>query len=301
MSLSILTRRTFLASLVAVAAGVLVPAFAADFRSDRISVTTEGEGSDVILIPGLSSSPRVWREMVRAVPGHRYHLVQISGFAGQARGGNAEGAVAAPVAEEIARYIAARGLEKPAVIGHSMGGTIGMMLAARHPDVLSGLMVVDMFPFLGAMFGPPGTTAESVKPMADNLLTQMRAADPAARQLRATATIDSMIDTAAMRQGALDDSLKSDPDVAARAFHELIVTDLRPELGKISVPTTVLYVVPKAPGVTEEKMDGWYKAAYAPLKGVTLKRIPSSAHFIMWDQSEQFQAEVKGFLGRTKP
>jgi pimeloyl-ACP methyl ester carboxylesterase len=301
MSLSTLTRRTFLASLFALAAGVLVPAFAADFKSERITVTTEGEGSDVILIPGLGSSPRVWRELVRAVPGHRYHLVQISGFAGQARGGNTEGAVAAPVAEEIARYIAARGLQKPAVIGHSMGGTIGMMLAGRHPDAVSRLMVVDMLPFLGVMFGPPGATADSVKPMADSLLTQMRAAEPAARQMRTTATINSMIDTVAMRPGAIDDSLKSDPDVAARAYHELVVTDLTPELGRISVPTTVLYVVPKAPGLTEAKVDGWYKAAYAPLKGVTLKRIPSSAHFIMWDQSEQFQSEVKVFLGQAKP
>jgi pimeloyl-ACP methyl ester carboxylesterase len=300
MSPSTLTRRTLLASLFALTAGALVPACAAEFKSDRISVTTEGEGSDVILIPGLNSSPRVWREMVRAVPGHRYHLVQVSGFAGQARGGNTEGAVAAPVAEEIARYIAASGLKKPAVIGHSMGGTIGMMLAARHPDMPSRLMVVDMFPFLGAMFGPPGTTADSVKPMADSLLVQMRAAEPAARQARATATINSMVDAVAMRPGAIDDSLKSDPEVSARAYHELVVTDLTPELGRISVPTTVLYVVPKGMGATEERMDGWYKAAYTPLKGVTLKRIPASAHFIMWDQPEQFQAEVKGFLGQVK-
>ena len=297
MPLSTFSRRTLLASLFALAAGALVPACAADFKSDRISVTTEGEGSDVILIPGLNSSPRVWREMVRAVPGHRYHLVQVSGFAGHPKGGNTEGAVAAPVAEEIARYIAAGGLKKPAVIGHSMGGTIGMMLVARHPDLPSRLMVVDMLPFLGAMFGPPGTTADSVKPMADSLLVQMRAAEPAARQARATATINSMVDTVSMRPGAIDDSLKSDPDVSARAYHELIVTDLTPELGRISVPTTVLYVVPKGLGLTDEKMDGWYKAAYAPLKGVALKRIPSSAHFIMWDQSAQFQAEVKGFLG----
>jgi pimeloyl-ACP methyl ester carboxylesterase len=301
MLLSSFTRRTFLTSLVALAAGVLVPAFGADFRSERISIATVGEGSDVILIPGLNSSPRVWREMVQAVPGHRYHLVQISGFAGQARGANTDGAVAAPVAEEIARYIAARGLEKPAVIGHSMGGTIGMMLAARHPDALSGLMVVDMVPFLGAMFGPPGTTAASIAPTADSLLTQMRGADPAARQSRIVAALNNMIDTVPMRAGAIDDSNKSDPDVSARAYHELIVTDLRPELGKITVPTLVLYVVPKAPGLTEEKIDAGYKAAYAPLKGVTLKRVPSSAHFIMWDQSEQFQSEVKGFLGRTKP
>ena len=26
------------------------------------------------------------------------------------------------------------------------------------------------------------------------------------------------------------------------------------------------------------------------------KRIPDSAHFIMWDQPQQFQAEVKAFL-----
>jgi pimeloyl-ACP methyl ester carboxylesterase len=104
-----------------------------------------------------------------------------------------------------------------------------------------------------------------------------------------------------LRAGAIEQTTTRDSEVAARAFHELVVTDLTPELGKISVPTIVLYVVPKAPGVTEAKTDGWYQAGYAPLKGVTLKRIPASAHFIMWDQPEQFQSEVKGFLARTKP
>jgi pimeloyl-ACP methyl ester carboxylesterase len=300
MTLPSLTRRTILASVFAVAAATLMPAFAADFSSERISITTVGQGNDVILIPGLGSSPRVWREMVQAIPGHRYHLVQIAGFAGQARGANTDGVVAAPVAEEIARYIAARGLAKPAVIGHSMGGTIGMMLAARHPDALSGLMVVDMVPFLGMMFGPAGTTAASIAPTADALLAQRRAADPAALQARTVAALNNMIDTVDMRAGAIDDATKSDPDVSARAYHELVVTDLRPELASIRVPTTVLYVVPKAPGLTEAKVDEWYRASYAPLKGVRLKRIASSAHFIMWDQSEQFQSEVKGFLGRAK-
>jgi pimeloyl-ACP methyl ester carboxylesterase len=36
-----------------------------------------------------------------------------------------------------------------------MGGAIGLMLAARHPEALSRLMVVDILPFMGAMFGPP--------------------------------------------------------------------------------------------------------------------------------------------------
>ena len=291
-------RRHLLKTVLAFSCAALSPvaAWAAAFSSDRISVRVEGEGRDVILVPGLSSSPRVWAEMVKAVPGYRYHLVQVSGFAGQAAGGNTEGAVAAPVAEEIARYIAQQGINKPVLIGHSMGGSIGMMLAARHPQAISKLMIVDMFPFLGVMFGPPGTTAQSIKPMADDMLAKMRAATPEARTQRTTATINSMINNTAMRPAGLDDALKSDQDVASRAYHELITTDLTTELKNITVPTSVLYVVPAGAPVTPEQMDGFYKMAYASIKDVQLKRIPASAHFIMWDQPEQFQAEVKNFL-----
>ena len=301
MSLPNAVRRVTFIAAFAIGAGALLPAHATEFKSDRVSITSEGAGKDVILIPGMGSSPRVWREMVKAVPGYRYHLVQVNGFAGVAPGANTEGAVAAPVAREIARYIAVNQLDKPAVIGHSMGGTMGLMLAGRHPDAVSKMMVVDMMPFLGAMFGPAGTTAESVKPIADGMLAHMRSADPVARVARTTATITGMVDNAAMRPAALDDSLKSDPDVTARSMHELIVTDLRPELSKISVPTTVLYVTPKGTGLTDAQLDTAYKAAYAPLKGVRLKRIAASAHFIMWDQSAQFQAEVKDFLGLARP
>jgi len=293
-----LTRRLLLATAIALGCAAFTPllASAADFSSDRISVKTEGEGKDVILVPGLSSSPRVWAELIKAVPGYRYHLVQVSGFAGQAKGGNTDGAVAAPVAEEIARYIQQQGLQKPVLIGHSMGGSIGMMVAARYPQAISKLMVVDMLPFLGAMFGPPGTTSQSIKPMADDMLDKMRNAEPAARAKRTEATINSMINTLAMRPGALDDAQKSDPDVSARAYHELIITDLTPELKNILVPTTVLYVLPNGVPLTEAQMDMFYKGVYASVKNVTLKRIPSSAHFIMWDQPEQFQTEVKAFL-----
>ena len=70
MSLSVLTRRNLLACCIGVCfsalALVLAPACAADFKSDRVKVTAEGDGRDVILIAGLNSSPRVRREMVRS-------------------------------------------------------------------------------------------------------------------------------------------------------------------------------------------------------------------------------------------
>jgi pimeloyl-ACP methyl ester carboxylesterase len=287
-----ITRRLFVAALLALSS----QAFAAGFTSDRISVTASGSGPDVILIPGLASSPRVWAEMVKAVPGYRYHLVHVAGFAGKDKGGNAEGPVAAPVAAEIARYIAIEKLNKPAVIGHSMGGTMGLMLAARHPDAVSKLMVVDMIPFLGAMFGPPGTTADSVKPTANALMAARLAEDPSTRRQKAEATLVGMINTASMRPGALDDMNTTDLGVSARSFHELIVTDLQPELANIKVPTQVLYVVPTGIPLNKEQMGGVYAMLYAKLPGVKLKYVPNAAHFIMWDQPEAFQRDVAAFL-----
>jgi pimeloyl-ACP methyl ester carboxylesterase len=286
-------RRTFIA---AVCAGACLPAFAAPFTSDRITVRTEGSGPDVVLIPGLNSSPRAWASTVAALPGYRYHLVQVSGFAGQAVGGNMQGDVAAPVAEEIARYLAESGIRRPAVIGHSMGGTIGLMLAARHPDALSRLMVVDMVPYLGMLFAGPAATPAQVTVVADRIAAGMRTATPAQRARAAQEMVESMVDTVAMRRGAIDDTLASDAIVSARAFRELIVTNMGPELARITVPVTVLYVQPKTVPLPPAQFDAAYQGAYGDVKRLTLKRIPDSAHFIMWDQPPRFQKEVAAFL-----
>tara|TARA_R110002124_G_scaffold118643_2_gene276095 strand:- start:110 stop:1042 length:933 start_codon:yes stop_codon:yes gene_type:complete len=269
----------------------------ADFESGRFHVRVDGAGPDVILIPGLSSSPEVWDGTVAALGGHyRVHRLHIQGFAGAAAMDNAEGPVAAPVAEELARYIREQGLDRPVVIGHSMGGTIAMMLAARHPDLVGKLMVVDMIPFMGAMFGGPGATPESVAPVADQIQAGMANGPDDAYRAQLESTINSMILTGGKRAGPLDDSLTSDRKVSAAAYRELIVTDLGPELGRITAPTEVLYARFNDPRMTPEITDGIYAAAFARLPGVTLTRIDDSAHFIMLDQPERFAAAVEAFL-----
>jgi pimeloyl-ACP methyl ester carboxylesterase len=289
-------RRLIAGAVAALACLPLSSAWAAPFASERISVRTQGSGPDVVLVPGLNSSPRAWALTVAAMPGYRFHLVQISGFAGQPVGANTSGNVAAPVAEEIARYIAESKLQQPAVVGHSMGGTIGLMLAARHPEALSRLMVVDMIPYLGAMFAGPTATPAQVTVVADRIAAGMRSATPEQRTARAGETINGMVDNPGMRAGAIKDSLDSDADVGTRAFRELLVTNLTPELGKIAVPVMVLYVQPKSVPTPPAQFDAVYKAAYAPVKNLTMKRIPDSAHFIMWDQPQRFQAELAAFL-----
>ena len=284
-------------ALFAAAALIATPAFAA-FQSDRISVTTEGTGPDVVLIHGLASSPRVWKGTIERVPGYRYHLVQIAGMGATPPGGNAQGAVVAPVAEEVERYISEEKLGKPALIGHSMGGTIAMMVAARHPDEVGKLMIVDMYPFVGQMFGGPNATSDSVRPIADAMRARSAKATPEERDRERRTSITSMINTESERAGPIEDGLASNPDTVANAFAELIVTDLRPELKAINVPTTVLYVTPAGAPFTDEQMDANYKAAYADIPGVTMKRVPNSAHFIMLDAPDAFADEVKAFLAQ---
>lgn len=275
----------------------------AAFASDRIHVAVDGDtdGRDIILIPGLSSSPEIWQGTVDHLiaqdgVGWRVHRIHVQGFAGAPAKANATGPVAAPVAEEIARYIRENGLNKPAVVGHSMGGTMGMMLAARHPDLVGRLMVVDMIPFMGAMFGPPGTTAESVVPVADQVYAAQSTAPRDQYLTQAKAAVTAMIKTEAARSGPLQDTETSDQQVSASAFRELIVTDLRPELSKITAPTEVLYVKFNDQRMTDAITDAVYQMSFATLPGAKLKRIDDSAHFIMLDQPQAFYGELDAFL-----
>lgn len=287
-----------LSSAAALAACATTPPVRA-FTSDRIGVSVEGRGADVILIPGLSSHPGIWNTTAARLVagGHRVHRVWVSGFAGRPAGANATGeTIGQPVAEEIARYIHEQGLNRPVVIGHSMGGWIGTVLAARHPDAVGRLMIVDMMPFMGAMFGPPGATPDQVRPVADQIRDGILNAPEDSRRTMAEQTLAGMIRTESLRAAEVEHSLASDRSVSARSFHELVVTDLRPELPRITAPTTVLYVTPTGAPLTDAQMDMVYAASYAGLAGVRLVRIPDSAHFIMFDNPTRFFSELDAFL-----
>lgn len=283
--------------LVPLAACATTPPAAPAFASDRIGVTVTGSGPDVVLIPGLTSSPDVWASTVAAVPGYRYHLVHVSGFAGRPAGANASGPVLVPVAEEIARYIREQRLSRPALVGHSLGGSWAMLVAGRHPELASRVMVVDMMPFMAAMFGGPNATMDAIRPMAEQL--RQRMVTPQNEQVRhqqAEATIATMVRTESLRAGPVQQSVTSDLVVVAQAMYDLITTDLRPEVARIEVPFTILWVVPPNAPVSREQMTAFYAASYAGAAQAVVRQIPDSYHFIMFDQPELFQRELRAFL-----
>ncbi|HEY7811333.1 MAG TPA: alpha/beta hydrolase [Allosphingosinicella sp.] len=274
------------------AAAVSAPAFA----SERIGVTVRGSGPDVVLIPGLSSSPEVWNSTIEALPGYRYHVIHVAGFAGRPAGANASGEVVAPVADEIARYIREAKLKQPAIVGHSLGGTWAMLVASKYPDLPSKIMVVDMMPFMAALFGGPTATPETVKPFAEQMRTAIKSGTGEGRKPMAEQTIASMVKTESLRPMAVKHSMESDAAVSAQAMYDLMLLDQRPALKNIKVPLSVLWVRSPAAPVTDEQMAQFYRASFANVANAKIAQVPNSYHFIMWDAPEAFQRELKAFL-----
>ena len=265
------------------------------FASDRLSVEVVGSGPDVILIPGLASSREVWRaEAGRLKATHRVHLVQLAGFAGEPWT-HGDGVFVEPVVGELARYVREAGLERPAVIGHSMGGLIGVLLAQAEPALVGRVMSVDSLPFFSAMFGPQ-VTAETARPFAAQAAAGILAADEAGFRAQQVQTEIGMVRDPAPREAMVEWSMASDRQAMAAAIRDVMTIDARPGLAAMTTPVWALYASDADGGAPAAGADALWGREYAALPGVKLVRVDGSRHFIMADQPARFAELVDQFL-----
>jgi pimeloyl-ACP methyl ester carboxylesterase len=281
--------------LIAILTSVCFAA-SADPWSDRITVTVRGHGPDVVLIPGMTCSAAVWDATAAHLRDHfRLHLVQVDGFAGTQAMANAKGPVVQPTVDAIAAYIKANNLKSPKVIGHSLGGTMGMMLALQHPKDVGALMIVDSLPFTGLLIGANDVkdSSKSAAKMRDKTIKQSEKAY--ARD--ETRFLRILVKSPEGRKMATDWAIASDKSVVARASYDDMTTDLRPELQNIKIPVTILYAWDAKSGYSQVVTDWFYQQNYAALPNKTFARIDNSYHFIMLDQPEAFLKQVDKFVG----
>lgn len=267
---------------------------AGETRTAHISIVEMGSGDPVYLIPGLASPRAVWDGIApELAKTHKVLLVQVNGFGGDDPGANLNPGVTDGVIADILADAKARAANEPAVIGHSYGGLIAMMMAARHPDRVGRLMVVDALPFIGRIFDPASTPA-SIEPRAAQMRAMMAASYERARTAPTVTTDPGGIwsNNPAGRIRVANWSGKADARVAAQAMYEDMVTDIGPELGKVTArPFTILY----AAGVGEARAKALWEPPFAGT-AAKLIAVPDSYHFIMLDQPARFAAEVKAFL-----
>jgi pimeloyl-ACP methyl ester carboxylesterase len=87
----------------------------------------------------------------------------------------------------------------------------------------------------------------------------------------------------------------ADPRVTAQAMYEDLTTDLRPVLGSITTPMTLLYPW-NAERPTKAMADPFYRKQYAAAPHISYVDIGDSGHMVMLDQPEAFKAAVIAFV-----
>lgn len=290
----------FLATLAFVLAGIallIAPSHAAGFSPTRFTVTDNGTVNkpDILLIPGLSSSKAVWdAEAKLLAPNYRLHIVQVGGFAGAPAGPNATGAMLPGVVEELHQYIVAAKMH-PVVMGHSLGGLLALMLADKHPEDVSKLIIVDSLPFYSVLFAPEATV-EIARQKAEQMKAQLIAMPDDQFAAMVPQSAAGMVKNADAQKLVAASALASDRTVFANAVAEEMTTDLRGDVATIKTPTLMLYPYDASAVPDVTKIDAVYQTAYKSMPNVKLVRIDDSRHFIMYDQPAKLDAAVEGFL-----
>ena len=104
------------------------------------AVAKSGHGSPLIFVPGLDCGGEVWNDAVRHFSAtHTCYVLTLPGFDGQPPIDNNN--ILGAVVSQLADYIRENRIQKPVIVGHSLGGWIALALAAKNPDLEGGLVI----------------------------------------------------------------------------------------------------------------------------------------------------------------
>jgi pimeloyl-ACP methyl ester carboxylesterase len=271
------------------------------FRGLKVEVV--GKGRPVLMVPGLNSAGETWSETCAALQADHVqcHIVTLPGFAGVPSAADAsQDAWLADMRDRLLAYVGSRKLRHPVVVGHSLGGFLALQMAIKQPNTFERVVVVDSLAFLGAVQNP-SATAESVKPVAEAMRARMRSQDDASYRAGVSATLKGLVHDPRRVETLTAWGNASDRTITSEAMYEMMTTDLRVELSEIKVPVLVLGAwAAYAPyGSTKESTAAIYKAQYDKLAGVRIEMSEGGYHFLMWDDPQWLQSQVRGFLEAT--
>ncbi|HVU05386.1 MAG TPA: alpha/beta hydrolase [Polyangiaceae bacterium] len=115
----------------------------------RLRVAMSGEGPPVVLLHGLFMDKRTW-DAAGTLLSKDFHVVapDFPGFGDSEKPPIERFSYdVAAFAEVVADLYAGLDLGRAAVVGHGLGGAVAITLAARHPELVSRLVLVDALCF----------------------------------------------------------------------------------------------------------------------------------------------------------
>ncbi|MCS7247865.1 MAG: alpha/beta hydrolase [Anaerolineales bacterium] len=242
-----------------------------------------GRGKPVILLHGWLGSWGLWQETMAFLS--RYYRTYAMDFWGFGESEKRRSSYHVnDFVSMVDQFMEQLGIQKAPLVGHSMGGTVSLMVAIRYPQRVEKVTVIGS-PIIGSSLSWL-LKAFGLRPIAylvyHNLwllrlgfqvLAPLYSRDPNWPQMMSRD----------LSQTTLDSFLIS--------IISLLETDLRSELPKIQVPVLGMYG--ERDLVVDPRQWQTLKAGVAHAR---IERFPSAGHFIMLDEPEAFRACLMDFL-----
>jgi len=262
--------------------------------SPALKVEVTGSGRPMILIPGLACGGNVWDAAVAHFKDHcQCHVVTLPGFAGQP-------AIGEPFVPQVGRllsdYIRDQKLDRPIIVGHSLGGFLAFWMAVEHPDQVGPIVAVDGVPYYPALQSPIATP-QAQQSSAAAFRDGLKAQSSTQFAFNNVFILATMISDGKKLQMVAESSNKSDPATVGLAYYEIMTTDLRDKVATIHSPVLLLAATdPNTSAEQKQKQEAAYTAQIASIPDHRIAFAPKSRHFIQLDAPDFFFQQVDAFL-----
>lgn len=248
-------------------------------------VMVKGKGQPILLFPGFGCTGQVWDEAVAELSKtHQCHIFTFAGF------GNVppiEGPWLTKIKDEVIAYVKEKKLEKPTLLGHSLGGTLSLWLASLEPDMFKKIIAVDALPASAALMIPnyQGEPIAYDNPQSKMMLS-MDSASFAAMNAQSIPYMCKNVEKQKVLIGWMN---KADRKTYVYGYIDMLNLDLREAIGKIKIPVIVL----GAANPDKATVEKTYKTQYEKLPSTVFYYAENSAHFVMYDQPNWFMEKLR--------
>ncbi len=250
-------------------------------------VKKTGHGNQSLLfIPGFASSGDVWNETTaKFEKNFTCYTLTMAGFAGTKPQADAS---FKDWEKGIAAYIKNNKIDKPIIIGHSMGGGLALAIAADYPELAGKIIIVDTLPCLAAISDPNFTSKENND--CSSTIEKLTAMSDEQFQKMQTQTMPRLLADASMQETVISWSMKSDRKTFAKMYCDFSNTDLREKIKNIQCPSLILlesFFVNLKPTIESQ---------YKNLKNANMQYASKGLHFIMYDDKDWYFNQLNNFL-----
>lgn len=193
----------------------------------RTGVCVTGQGRPVLALHGWGGSIRsFWPVAERlGTSGYAVHLIDLPGF-GQTEAPPEPWSVA-DYARFVLAYLDASDLSRVALLGHSFGGRIGLVLAAQHPERISRMVLAN-----SAGLRTPLSLRQQVRNGAARLVRS-------SLDLLGLTSLRARLQAVYNRRYASQDYLNAGP--LRETFLRIISEDLTPYAAQVQAPTVLIW------------------------------------------------------------